>query len=140
MKALAIRLRDDGKETLTRFFLFEGLDMIYSCCFLEPPLKGNAHNVSCLPARPDYFLQPRSSAKFGNHLEIAGVGVGDRAPVLIHNGNYLDNTKGCQLVGKEFLDLNGDKLPDVTDSKKTLAELVALVKTRIPYVILDFTG
>jgi hypothetical protein len=51
------------------------------------------------------------------------VDVQGRTYILIHAGNLYTHTLGCILVGEDFLDINDDGYPDVTNSGATLQKL-----------------
>ena len=129
MRAILVRLMDNGQQTLGRLFVLDGFDTVFSCYTLEPAWDGNKTEVSCIPAG-DYNLRERSSTKFGNHLAV--VGVPDRTAILVHAGNYRADTKGCILVGYKLGDLNGDGATDVANSKATLKALLYTLKTPCP--------
>lgn len=91
---------------------------------VELPWLQNQKNVSCIPAGI-YKFRERYSYKFGNHLEL--LGVPGRKLILIHFGNYKQDTQGCILVGSNHSDINGDGNLDVVNSKKTMLDLMKLV-------------
>jgi hypothetical protein len=91
---------------------------------LELPYRDNAPNISCIPAGV-YSYFKRNSPSNGDVLEL--VNVPKRTNVQIHKGNYTRNVLGCILVGASIADIDGDGIPDVTSSGKTLSELLALV-------------
>lgn len=135
-KLVLVRIADTGKETLGHLFLFSDLDLIFKCVVLEPPWKGNATGISCIP-KGEYTVRPRSgseSPKFKyDHLFIGGTG--DRECILIHRGNFNTNTRGCLLVGRGFSDINHDGNPDVFDSTATLDLLAQFIREEIPLEI-----
>lgn len=137
-----IRYFCDMKATLTRRYLPEqtegtleiydedSLDLEFVCKTLELPWKGNQKDVSCIP-EGFYDVVPRTSPKYGNHLHVTGVE--GRSLILIHHGNYAGSMnpktgkpdiRGCILVGKAHVDLNGDGIKDVTSSKDTMKALM----------------
>ena len=70
------------------------------CVTCEEPWKDNAPNVSCIPAGT-YNCSWHDTQKFPNVWEITGVT--GRSGILIHAGNTIKDTRGCILVGQEFL-------------------------------------
>ncbi len=103
----------------------------FTCDTLELPWKDNAKQLSCIPAGV-YKVVPRNSLKYSNHLHITGVT--GRDFILIHWGNYAASAnpktgtpdiKGCVLVGYGYADLNGDKLPEIVQSRKAFNDLMA---------------
>ena len=97
----------------------EGSD--FRCFTLELPDKGNASNVSCIPAGTyEYFK--RTSSVNGDVIELRNV-VG-RKHIQIHKGNFTSDILGCILVGKTIADINSDGIPDVTSSGNTMKDLL----------------
>jgi len=99
----------------------------WACCTLELPWRSNARRESCIPPAPgqdavEYEARRHDSPTFGDTLwlpEVEG-----RSEILVHAGNYVSDTLGCILVGRQFTDLNGDGRTDVTNSRATLEELL----------------
>lgn len=105
---------------------------VFKCRTLELPDRDNQRNVSCIP-EGFYDVVPRTSPKYSNHLHITNVE--GRSLILIHWGNYAGSVnprtghsdiRGCVLVGKEFVDLDGDGLADITSSKNTFKKLMSI--------------
>ena len=105
---------------------------VFKCRTLELPDRDNQRNVSCIP-EGFYDVVPRTSPKYSNHLHITNVE--GRSLILIHWGNYAgsinpktghSDIRGCVLVGKEFVDLDGDGLADITSSKNTFKKLMSV--------------
>ncbi|QEH36490.1 hypothetical protein OJF2_50740 [Aquisphaera giovannonii] len=70
------------------------------CVTCEEPWKANAPNVSCIAAGT-YSCIRHDTPKFPNVWEVTGVP--GRTGILIHAGNTIKDTRGCILVGQEFL-------------------------------------
>ncbi|CAL9974226.1 hypothetical protein VPHF99_0189 [Vibrio phage F99] len=100
----------------------EGSD--FRCFTLELPDKGNASNVSCIPAGTYEYFKRVSNAK-GNVIELRNV-VG-RKYVQVHTGNFTSDILGCILVGKTIADINADGIPDVTSSGNTMKALLSVL-------------
>jgi hypothetical protein len=83
---------------------------------IEPPWKNNQANVSCAPARDGYRCVRVMSPRYGDTFELLGVGNG-RSKLLFHWGNFVKDTEGCILVGERFVDVNGDGVTDIGESK-----------------------
>ena len=72
---------------------------------MEPPWRGNARNVSCIPPG-EYAAAPHRSPRFGRCLLVTGVP--GRTHILFHAGNlggdrsagWLSHTMGCVLPGE----------------------------------------
>jgi len=110
----------------------ESGEELFKCRTLELPELNNAPNVSCIP-EGYYNVVPRQSPKYGNHLYITEVP--NRSLILIHWGNYAGSVnpntghsdiRGCVLVGEKFVDLDGDGLADIANSKNTFKKLIQI--------------
>ena len=79
------------------------------CVTLELPWKNNKRNVSCIPVGK-YNVIKYTSAKYPDVWQV--MNVEDRSYILIHQGNYLEDTSGCILVGSAFSygDINNSRL------------------------------
>lgn len=105
---------------------------VFKCRTLELLWKDNQRNVSCIP-EGFYDVVARQSPKYGNHLHVTEVP--NRSLILLHFGNYAgsmnpktghSDIRGCILVGEKFIDLDGDGLADITNSKKTMNRLMEI--------------
>lgn len=101
----------------------EGSD--FRCFTLELPDKGNAPNISCIPAGT-YEYYKRTSGVNGEVIELNNV-VG-RSFIQVHKGNFTSNILGCILLGKTIADINGDGIPDVTSSGATVKEFLSIIE------------
>ena len=124
MKGYLFRLRDDGNETLGGLTVFDDLEKVFECKSNELPWKGNKRNVSCIP-RGLYHVSHRESIKYGHHLHVEDVK--DRTWILIHVANFEEQLRGCIAVGKDYYDIDRDGDLDITSSRATLEELIAVV-------------
>jgi len=125
MEVFLKRESDDGTQTLGKLFIndINGVTL-FSCKTLELPFKGNQKRISCIP-KGKYNVKRRYSLKYGNHFHI--LNVPNRDFILIHNANYWFQLLGCIAVGQAHIDLNKDGKLDTTNSKLTLAKLVAVL-------------
>lgn len=99
-------------------------ETLFTCNSLELPWLLNERRVSCVPLG-FYNVVKRWSLKYGSHFHLTNVS--NRDMILIHAGNFFYQTNGCILVGRQVMDLNNDTVLDVTDSKRTLANLVKIL-------------
>jgi hypothetical protein len=120
MRAAMIRLHGDDVQTIGKLYLFDGMGKVLELWTLEPPWKGNARNISCIP-EGKYDVRPRRSERFGDHFEL--MDVENRSYILVHAGNFFTDTEGCICVGLALADINNDQHPDVTRSKAALERL-----------------
>jgi hypothetical protein len=115
------KYEQEGKQTKGYSHVYDNDDKyIFSCKTLEPPWRENQRRISCIP-EGDYKCVKRTSPKYGHHWHVQDVP--NRDLILIHSGNFNTHTLGCILVGREFADINGDGLCDVTHSKQMMDEL-----------------
>jgi Family of unknown function (DUF5675) len=78
-------------EEGTNGSIWNGEELI--CHSIELPWKDNQHQISCIP-EGRYLLQPRFSARFGQHLEVTHVP--NRSLILIHPANdAATELRGC---------------------------------------------
>lgn len=117
MKTTITRIRDNGKLTLGRLSIGD-----YQCVTLEPSFVLNQGYISCIPTGT-YPLVKRESQKYGTHFHVTDVP--DRTFILIHTLNYFKQSEGCIGVGQRFKYLDADNEIDVTNSRKTLNQLLA---------------
>ncbi len=89
------RVIDNGKTTFG-VLIFNNIP---ACVTLEPPWINNNLDISCIPAGI-YKYKKYSSEKFKDVWEI--LDVPNRHSILIHSGNYVQDTHGCVIIGKEF--------------------------------------
>jgi len=76
------------------------------CVTLEPPDKGNASDISCIP-EGIYQCKKVDSPHFGATYEITDVP--ERTNILFHPGNIRADTHGCVLLGRQYGLLGGDR-------------------------------
>lgn len=99
------------------------LDGSFLCYTLERLWLNNKPQISCIPAGV-YQCSRHSSLKFGNVWEVDNVP--NRADILIHNGNTIEDSHGCILVGTYVAELNGMKA--LRNSRDALKQLMFLTK------------
>ena len=90
----------------------------FQCFTLELPWLNNRTNISCIPAGT-YEYKFRQSPSNGRVLELQDVD--GRTYIQIHAGNYTRQILGCILVGDSVTFIDGDTIPDVANSRNTLA-------------------
>ena len=95
---------------------------------LELPDLDNQKNISCIPEGA-YWAKKRFSP--GKQYEVIEYeDVPNRTYIQIHGGNYTRDILGCQLAGEEFIDIDGDGIPDITGTMRTLDKLLAALPER----------
>jgi hypothetical protein len=94
--------------------------------------------VTCEPAVPipagTYTCVPHNGPKFQNVWELQGVP--GHTAILIHNGNTVDDTLGCILVGSTFGRVDGRFA--VVDSRATLDAIRATLPPTFTLDIRDY--
>lgn len=118
-------------------------EVVFECKTLELPWRDNENRVSCIPPGPNedaaavYDLRRREAHESGNldygHYIVKGVD--GRTYILIHAGALFTQILGCILVGQEWVDINNDGHPDVTNSPETLHELRSVVPDDVRLVV-----
>ncbi len=91
-------LRDTFTEKSTIGKLF--LNGEWLCDTLELPYINNEKSISCIPAA-EYKVRLRTAKESAtrNYLHLLVEDVKDRSYVLVHIGNFPEDTRGCILVG-----------------------------------------
>lgn len=97
----------------------------FKCFTLELPWKNNEVNVSCIPRVLGYKGEKHESPANGDVIAITNVH--NRTYIQIHAANFLRQLKGCIAVGDSIKFLDGDSLPDVTNSRNTLKKLLSVL-------------
>ena len=93
------------------------------CVILELPDINNKQDISCIP-EGSYVCRRVDSPKYGDTFEITDVE--GRSHILFHWGNWLHNTKGCQLTGEGFRKMSGK--PAVTYSRRAFKTFMDYLK------------
>lgn len=131
-KAVLIRAKQERKQTMGSFHLFKGPVEIYEAAAIELPYKGNQPNISCIPLGT-YQVKKAKSPRYGISFQVQDVP--GRTHILIHAGNYYQDTKGCILLGAKFKDINRDGLKDVSNSRVMVNALMQLADEFILNII-----
>ena len=105
----------------------------FQCFTLELPWLENMPNVSCIPAGT-YKAFKRISSRNGPVFELRNVP--QRSSIQCHSGNYTRQIEGCILAGSSVTFLDADAVPDVANSKDTLARLLALLPDEFEVTLL----
>lgn len=94
----------------------------------DPKTKSN--EASCIPEGS--YLVMKQAPSFGRSYgyfrfkNVPGRGynyVAEASTILIHRITYVKDLLGCIGVGEMFKDLNGDNVPDMVGSSKTLEKM-----------------
>jgi hypothetical protein len=111
------RKEDNGVQTTGHLYL----DGKRLCATLELPWKDNQRFVSCVPTG-SYRVLKYDAPSFKEATWML-MRVNERSGILIHQGNFHDQIRGCILVGSSHKDIDGDGQVDVVNSVKTIRKL-----------------
>ena len=109
-----------GKYLKLRFN--EKEDLVFSCYTLELPFKNNQVSISRIP-KGNYLCKFIFSAKHKFCYSIESVH--NRQNILIHKGNFVQDTHGCILIGLSRSLEN----ESIFNSKKALEQLSSIAKS-----------
>lgn len=128
------------QQTKGRFLIMERARLLFDCAMLELPWRGNANDISSIPAGiyPVAFnMSPRFKERLWEIQQVPG-----RSGVRIHVANYARQLEGCLAPGDMHIDLNRDGIPDVRSSRKTLDKIHATMGnvTRTTIHIIGYQG
>lgn len=98
----------------------------WECMALELPWLDNLRNKSCIPEGLYRYRKDPSPRLLGREV-IWIDGVEGRSGIQIHPGNYTRNILGCIAPGDGIRDIDGDGVPDVTNSDVTFNRLMSRV-------------
>jgi hypothetical protein len=95
---------------------------------IERPWLNNRSNISCIPKGSylTHYLAKSGSGKYKDTFHVTNVP--GRSGILIHNGNLVDHTKGCILLGMKHGVLGGEQA--VVQSKQAMREFNRVVDKR----------
>ncbi len=119
------RRKYTDKQTIGTIDIFKDNVFRYSLMCLEKAWKNNEINESCIP-KGFYTVQPYNSDKHPNTFILEDTA--PRSYILIHKGNYYNNSAGCLLVGLTFEDINNDGYLDVKYSTEAMEKLNYICK------------
>lgn len=127
MRLLLERYSFEEKQTIGTLYLLNDMDMIItSFSSLELPWKDNKRRISSIP-KGKYKAFKHESPKFGSSLWIKDVP--GRSEILIHKGNFYNDTLGCILIGTDLLYIDNDNSIDVINSGVAITELLNYLKS-----------
>lgn len=100
---------------------------------LELPWRNNQRNVSCIPDG-EYLVSKHLSPKHGQCFWLKNTF--PRTEILVHAGNYNNDTQGCILVGNNISDdINADGCKDLTGSRDALHKLLRILPKEFKLII-----
>lgn len=139
-KVILLRGADDDKrQEIGNLFVLEQTRVVFRCVTLERGWLNNAQNVSCVPVGVYPLVleySPRFDAMLWELKKVPG-----RSECKFHVSNFWKQLEGCIAPGDMHVDINGDGLPDVRNSRKTLDRfheaLKGLTRTTIEIIELS---
>lgn len=134
MRGIINRLTENKYQTLGHFYLYKYEEQIFDCVVLELADRQNQTSISRICAG-EYVCSRRHSEKYGWHFILKDVE--GRSMILIHFGNYYTDTRGCLLFGRKFADINKDGVKDITSSRDTIKEFMAITPNEFKLTIND---
>lgn len=102
------------------------------CVTLEDPWNDNKKNISCIP-NGTYKAFSYNGTKYKNVWILDNVE--DRYAILIHQGNTIQDTRGCILVGQRYGEL--DDKPAVLGSRLALNSLRKILPSHFDIKIIN---
>ena len=118
----AFLVRDSVGSDCILGTLFVGLEVFH---VLERPWLDNESNISCIPAG-DYVCNFMARSSSGKYKKVYWLqDVESRFGILIHNGNTVNHTKGCLIIGRKRGWLAGSRA--VLNSKSSLRDLNEMI-------------
>lgn len=135
MKVVLVRHGFFLTQTLGRLYFYDENHVLFlELCTLELPWNDNIKNLSCIPAG-SYNCVPRFSKRFGNHFEVKNVP--NRDLILFHAGNFSFQTKGCILLGTDFLHLDKNDTIVLSYSLYALNTLIKFLPNGFSFEIIE---
>jgi hypothetical protein len=90
---------------------------------MELPWLNNGRNISCIPeGMYEVIKQKATQTRPYDFFRL--MFVPDRSGILIHRITYVKDLRGCIGVGREWIDLNKDGIPDLIKSGDALREMI----------------
>ena len=129
-----IRLDRRNDRTLGRLLIFNGCLEIGTFYSLELPYRDNRRNESSIPAG-SYVIEPWISPRFGECFRVRDVP--GRDAILVHPGNFPDDTQGCILAGFRLADIDRDGLPDAVTSRYAIELMRQLLTEPARLVVVE---
>ncbi len=125
MKTIEIWRNHENKDGTFGILFVDGMRFGVS---LEPPWKDNKMDVSCIPAGK-YRAELIDSEHHGKAYCLRKVP--DRSEILIHPGNWKEDTLGCILVGESNEVIYSDRYPKgkpgISNSRVTYGKMMKVL-------------
>lgn len=120
VKLILIR-RYKADSTQGLYLVMNGINELFRCFCLELPYLNNERDISCIK-EGTYIVLKYSDTK---HKDVFWIqNVEDRDGILIHKGNFVTglkiDSKGCQMPGMEFMDIDGNGKIDIAGTVEAM--------------------
>jgi RHS repeat-associated protein len=120
-----IRYRYSKRGTIGYLYVYNDKDSdVLTGMTLELPWRNNKRDISAIPEgkyKAELFFR---GDKYKVPVQIRLLNVPGRSGILIHNGNWIKDTKGCILVGFELSFNKNKQLFELKQSTDKLRELI----------------
>jgi len=100
------------------------------CVTLERPWQDNKPDISCIPAGT-YKCSPVNSHRFGETLQVDNVP--GRSEIIFHQGNYVDDSRGCILVARSYGILGLTRA--ILTSRPVFTRFREVIQNKAPYIL-----
>lgn len=112
---------------------------VFQCVTIEPPWLNNERNISCIPEgtytlrkRVSPIVQRTTRGEYSEGWEVTNVT--GRSFIMLHVGNWVKNTDGCILPGKNFAFTPGDGFM-VSNSRLAFDELMKAMEDQDEWIL-----
>lgn len=135
-QVLIDRFKKDSKETLSAINIVIDGVVVFICVGLELPWLNNQKGVSCIfPG--SYKGRKVGATKNIPYKHIAIDGVEGRDGICMHIVNFVRQLRGCVGVGERHIDIDGDDIKDVTNSKNTFDKIMEFLPDNFDVIITE---
>jgi len=97
----------------------------FRCFVLELPWINNEKDISCILKGTHKAFKRFSPGKQYDVIEYESIP--GRTFIQAHGGNFTRQLLGCQLYGDSIKFLDGDDIPDITNTRDTLRKLLEML-------------
>jgi hypothetical protein len=102
------------------YLVMDGVTELYRCFCMELPWLNNEHNISCIPSGVYDVIK----YSYKGHPNVFWIkDVPGREGIMIHIGNFLKDTLGCQIPGTDWMDIDGNGTIDIVHPDIALQNL-----------------
>lgn len=134
MNVTLTHIFENETETLGQLVIHENGKILFICSTLELPYLNNIARKSRIDTGVYDCVKvgPSENIKY-DHIWIKNVA--GRSGIKIHIVNFVRQLAGCIGVGEKYLDIDKDGQIDITNSKNTLNQLLAILPNEFKLTI-----